>query len=92
MKPFFVDIVSPENVEYEGQVTSLVLHSAEGYLGILADHAPLMAQLTPGKIFAREVEGREISFQARSSGFVEVFENKVHVLLDEPFWAPEKSA
>ncbi len=45
-----VSLVSPERELFSGQVDQVDLPGSEGNLGILPDHAPLMAALTTGAI------------------------------------------
>jgi len=50
MKPFTVNIVTPEKTAYSAQAVSVTLPGTEGYLGVWADHAPLVSGLRPGVI------------------------------------------
>ena len=81
-KSFRIDILTPENKVYEGEIESLVAPAASGYLGILADHAPLMATLASGKITVKEPSGKMIIFSSRGGGFLEVSKNKATLLAD----------
>ena len=80
-KTFKLEIVTPERVVLTQDAVSLVVPAAEGYLGVLADHAPLIAELTVGEIRVRDAEGRETRL-ATSGGFMEVRDNTVHILAD----------
>lgn len=80
-KTFKLEIVTPERLVFKDDIVSLVVPGAEGSLGILADHAPLMAELTIGEIYLRYADGREIRM-ATSGGFMEVHENTVRILAD----------
>lgn len=70
-----------EKVVYQGSVVSLVAPGVEGYFGILAHHAPLVAALKPGKLSTKDERGAE-SIYAVSGGFLEVSANSVVVLAD----------
>jgi F-type H+-transporting ATPase subunit epsilon len=48
MAAFHFDFVSPERVLFSGDVDQVDLPGAEGDMGILAGHAPLVAALRPG--------------------------------------------
>ena len=48
MATFHFDLVSPEKVAFSGDVDQVDLPGAEGDLGILAGHAPMVATLRPG--------------------------------------------
>lgn len=49
-KTFDFQVVSPENVIYQGQATMVVLPATSGSLGVLADHAPTVVTLGRGII------------------------------------------
>ena len=79
---FHVNIVLPSRIAYEGDIESLVVPAQEGYLGVLAHHAPIIAQLKPGKITLRDSNDKIINFNLKSNGFLEVSDNKATLLLD----------
>ncbi len=84
MKTFHVDIVSPTKVICSQEAVSLVVPAELGYLGVLADHAPLLAHLVRGKIILRPDTNQVKIFQMNGQGFLEVAKNKVTVILDSP--------
>jgi len=43
-------IISPQMIEYEGNVKMVIIPGIEGELGILPHHAPIIVELTEGKI------------------------------------------
>jgi F-type H+-transporting ATPase subunit epsilon len=81
-KSFKVSIVTPEKTAFEADSVSVVLPGTEGYLGIWANHAPLVTGLKPGVVTLRDEEGGRIRYLSISGGFVEVSENKVSILCD----------
>jgi F-type H+-transporting ATPase subunit epsilon len=72
-------IVTPEEIFFEQEVTSLIAPGSEGYLGVLTDHAPLITALVPGKVTVKEKGGKELTY-AVGGGFLEVFKNQVTIL------------
>jgi F-type H+-transporting ATPase subunit epsilon len=66
---------------YEGAVISLTAPGVDGYFGVLAHHAPMIAALKPGKLSLKDEHGEERIY-AVSGGFLEVSANSV-VLLAE---------
>lgn len=80
-RTFYIEIITPERTVYQGEVESLVVKAYEGYLGVLAGHAPLLAQLAIGEIRIREPHQREILF-ATGGGFLEVANDRVIILAD----------
>jgi len=80
MADYYLQIVSPERVEYEGTVESLIAPGEEGYFGVLANHAPMLSTLGEGALIVRPTGARESRHQI-SGGFLEVHRNKVVVLV-----------
>ena len=60
------------------QVDEVVLPSTVGSMGVLAGHAPLLAQLDVGEVSYRI--GRERKFLAVTGGFAEVLVDSVSIL------------
>lgn len=75
-----LDIITPEKTLYSGEVKSVQLPGSAGSFEVLENHAPLISTLDPGKIRVRMVDGKEEFFEVES-GFVEVLNNKVSVLV-----------
>ncbi len=81
-KTFKLEVITPSRVVFsEDDVTSVVAPGVEGYLGVLANHAPLMTALAIGHIDFKRVDG-SADEMAVSGGFMEVFENTVTVLAE----------
>ena len=81
-KLFNLSIVSPEKIIYSGEISSLIVPAQLGYLGVLADHAPLIANLTPGKISFKDVGEKMNVIYSKGSGILEVLKNSANILLD----------
>ncbi|MCX5701107.1 MAG: F0F1 ATP synthase subunit epsilon [Candidatus Omnitrophica bacterium] len=81
-KNFYLNILTPGALVYKGDVSSLVVPAALGYLGVLADHAPLIANLKAGKIIVKESSGGLTIINNKGKGFLKVFKNKTVILLD----------
>ncbi len=73
-------IVSPERIEYDGQVESVLVPGSMGQFEILQDHAPIISTLQNGEVVYTTKEGRvSLSIQG---GFVEVQKNVVGVCVE----------
>lgn len=83
-KPFTVEITTPEQHLYKGEAEYLTVPAAKGYMGVLANHAPLVAGLVKGKISLRDPEGKTHVFESQGKGFIEVLRNNVTILMDAP--------
>jgi F-type H+-transporting ATPase subunit epsilon len=75
-----LDITTAERTVFSEEVESVVVPGAEGQLGILPRHAPLLTLLQPGELRIRK-DGDEI-IMAITGGFMEVLSNRVIVLAD----------
>ncbi|MBN1405116.1 MAG: F0F1 ATP synthase subunit epsilon [Candidatus Omnitrophica bacterium] len=80
-KSFHVDIVSPDGVIYKGETVSLVVPSQIGYMGILADHAPLAASLAKGDIILTDDAGNKKKYLVQNSGIAQILQNNVKIAL-----------
>jgi F-type H+-transporting ATPase subunit epsilon len=87
MATIAVNIMTPERLLMQTQAESIVVPAAEGELGILPHHAPLLAQLQPGEIRLRT--GDKVELFAVSGGFVEVESNKVSIFAETAEMAHE---
>ncbi len=63
---------------FEGDCEFIVLRGADGDLGVLPGHAPLLTWLKPGEVMVRHGEREEYFFLA--DGFLEVLPDRVSVL------------
>ena len=79
--PFHVTVLTPERTVFEGEAIHLLAPGSEGYLGVLAHHAPLLTSLKPGRLAVRTPDGREQEFHV-TGGFLEVSDNSARVLAD----------
>ena len=74
-------VLAPDHTLFQGRVRSLIAPGAEGYFGILARHAPLVAQLGTG-VLSVTGENGDASHFAVHSGFLEVEPDGVTILAD----------
>lgn len=79
---FRLSIISSEKVIYSAEVLSLVVPAELGFMGILANHAPLVAHLGKGIMTVREKgAGEPRTFDSSGDGFIEVLKNNVTVIV-----------
>jgi F-type H+-transporting ATPase subunit epsilon len=74
-------LVSPERLLVETQVTEAQIPAREGYIGVLPGHAPLLSELMAGGVLTYNAGGVE-KVVAVYGGFVEVLPDRVRVLAD----------
>lgn len=75
-----LEVVTPERLVFREEVEAIIVPAAEGYLGILPNHTPLITSLSVGVMRYRK--NGEIKKVAVSGGFMEVAANRVTVLAD----------
>lgn len=77
-----LEIVSPDRIVLSRPVEMVVLPGAEGDLGILVNHAPMIVALRPGSI--RVFEGSKVTDEFPvDGGFAEITGERVTVLATE---------
>ena len=73
-------IVSPEKIEFDGIVESVLVPGTMGQFEILNDHAPIISTLQSGAVEYTTAEGKaSINIQG---GFVEVQKNVVSLCVE----------
>jgi F-type H+-transporting ATPase subunit epsilon len=75
------DLVSPERLLLSTEADMVTVPGTEGYLGVMAGHAPLVTTLRAGMIDV-QVNGRDDRYFIRG-GFAEIGPAKVTVLAEE---------
>ncbi len=78
---FLLRLVTPQRLLLETAVSALEVPGSEGYLGILAHHAPLITALKQGRLDVKEPSGKTTTYEV-SGGFLEVSENRATILAD----------
>jgi len=81
-KSFKVIIVTPDKTAYEGDAISATIPGLAGYLGIWANHAPLVAAVAPGMVTLRLDDAGNIRYLSVGTGFVEVSDNVVNLMTE----------
>jgi F-type H+-transporting ATPase subunit epsilon len=84
-------VVSVERSLFDGEVEFIIANGADGELGVMARHAPLMTILRPGPLRIQEVMGGEEQILFVGGGFLEVLPDRVTVLADVAEHAEEIS-
>jgi F-type H+-transporting ATPase subunit epsilon len=80
-KTFSLSVVTPEGSAFDGEAERLVVPGADGEIGVLARHAPLVAMLKAGEIRIR-TDGAWQSFAA-GPGYFKVQKDRAIVLVDD---------
>ena len=85
---FQVDIVSPERLIVSAAAQAVVVPGSEGYLTVMAEHAPMMTTLRRGFITVTGADGSSAVYYV-SGGFADVTPTSLTILADEALPAAE---
>src|SRR5829696_4692653 len=86
-RQLFCRVITPEEVIYDGEADLVIARIADGDLGVLVDHSPLVSTVEVGEVRIREDDEQHV--YATSDGFFKVSENLVQVLVEEAVSAEE---
>jgi F-type H+-transporting ATPase subunit epsilon len=75
------DLVSPEKLLLSGEADMVTVPGTEGYMGVMAGHAPLVSTLRAGMIDVN-IDGKDDRYFIRG-GFAEINPGKITILADE---------
>jgi F-type H+-transporting ATPase subunit epsilon len=87
-KTFRAEVLTPNGKVFEGEAFQISSRTTVGEVGIRARHAPMLARLVPHELRLFETEsdfgaGDGAKRYAAAEGWLEVFANKVTVLVTE---------
>lgn len=83
-------VVTPARVVLQKDVDSVVAPGSEGEFGVLPGHVSFLSGIVPGEL--RYTAGSEKESLSVSTGFAEVFRNRVSILVDAAEKASEIDA
>jgi F-type H+-transporting ATPase subunit epsilon len=81
---FRAEVLTPEGQVFDDEVEMVSTRTGVGSIGILANHAPLMAILEPTELRLYKSESDVVRF-AQGEGFLQVAGTHALVLVDEVF-------
>ena len=76
-----LEIISPDNKLFSGEVISLQVPGSKGSFEILKNHAPIISTLDKGTINIIGEDGKKTSFEI-DGGVIEAKKNKIIVLAE----------
>lgn len=77
-----VEVLTPEGEVFAGEVHQVSTRTGVGELGVLANHAPLLASLRPTEL-RLHVSDSETKRYAQAHGWLQVFGNRAKLLVEE---------
>ena len=77
----YLEILSPEEKIFSGEVDSVIFPGSKGQFQVLNNHAPIVSSLRSGKInYIEKTKTHTIDVKG---GLVEVLDNKVNALIEK---------
>jgi F-type H+-transporting ATPase subunit epsilon len=80
-RQLFCRIITPERMIFDDEADLVVTRIADGEIGVLVDHAPVVSTVEFGEVRIRQGDDRTVF--ATSDGFFKVSENLVQILVEE---------
>ncbi len=77
-----VEVLTPEGEVFEGEVQQVSTRTEVGEIGILANHAPLLAALRPTEL-RLHVSDSETRRYAQAHGWLQMVDNRARLLVEE---------
>ncbi len=77
-----VEVLTPEGEVFRGEARQVSTRTAVGELGVLANHAPLLASLQPTEL-RLHLSDTETRRYAQAHGWLQVFGNQAKLLVEE---------
>jgi len=83
-RTFSVSLVTPEGPAFDGEIEMMVVPGADGEIGVLARHAPLVALLKAGSTrIYRDRSSEDVLEFATGPGFFKVEQDRALALVDD---------
>ena len=79
---FRAEVLTPEGQVFDDEVEMVSTRTTVGSIGVLANHAPLMAILDPTELRLYKSESDVVRF-AQGEGYLQVVDNSALVLVEE---------
>jgi F-type H+-transporting ATPase subunit epsilon len=77
-----VEVLTPEGEVWSGEARQVSTRTEVGEIGILANHAPVLAALRPTELRLK-VSDSETKRYAQAHGWLQVYGNRARLLLEE---------
>ena len=85
---FPVEVLTPEGQVFEGEVEMISTRTGTGSIGVLANHAPLMAMLEPTELRlytsgSENPDSADVERFAQGEGYLQVVDNSALILIED---------
>ena len=76
-----VDLVAADRKIWSGSATMVVAKTAEGEIGLLSGHEPMLAIMVPGQIRISLAEGKSVVAESTQGGFLSIESDTVTLVV-----------
>ncbi len=83
-----VELVAADRVVWSGEASMVIARTAEGDLGALPGHAPVLSILLPSVVEITTTDGEHVR-AAVEDGFLSIADDRVSILSEDAFLADE---
>ena len=80
--PFHVEVLTPEGEVFNDEVEMVSTKTSVGSIGLLANHAPILAMLEPTELRLYKSDSEVVRF-AQAEGYMQVASGRVLLLVEE---------
>ena len=81
---FQVEVLTPEGEVFNDEVEMVSTKTTTGSIGVLANHAPVLAMLDPTELRLYKTESEVVCF-AQAEGYMQIADNRALLLVQEAF-------
>jgi F-type H+-transporting ATPase subunit epsilon len=81
---FQVEVLTPEGKVFDEEVEMVSTRTADGSIGILAHHEPVLAMLDPAELRLYRSDSDVVRF-AQAEGYMQIADNRALLLVQEAF-------
>src|SRR5947209_16858623 len=79
---FQAEVLTPEGEVFNDEVEMVSTMTAAGSIGVLANHAPVLAMLDPTELRLYKTESEVVRF-AQAEGYLQIANNRALLLVEE---------
>jgi len=79
---FQAEVLTPEGEVFNDEVEMVSTMTAAGSIGVLANHAPVLAMLDPTELRLYKTESEVVRF-AQAEGYLQIAKNRALLLVEE---------
>jgi F-type H+-transporting ATPase subunit epsilon len=79
---FQAEVLTPEGEVFNDEVEMVSTMTAAGSIGVLANHAPVLAMLDPTELRVYKTESEVVRF-AQAEGYMQIANNRALLLVEE---------